>query len=65
MHPPAPARDRALVPVLVFLGMVVAVVSSLGAPLIPTLAATDHVSLWPLCEDGGITTSFFEGKEAE
>ena len=45
MHPPAPARDRALVPVLVFLGMVVAVVSSLGAPLIPTLAATDHVSL--------------------
>ena len=38
-------RQRALVPVLVFLGMVVAVVSSLGAPLIPTLAAADHVSL--------------------
>ena len=38
-------RQRALVPVLVFLGMVVAVVSSLGAPLIPTIAAADHVSL--------------------
>lgn len=38
-------RGRALVPVLVFLGMVVAVVSSLGAPLVPTIAATDGVSL--------------------
>ncbi|MFE6049156.1 MFS transporter [Kitasatospora sp. NPDC056446] len=38
-------RQRALVPVLVFLGMVVAVVSSLGAPLVPTIAAVDHVSL--------------------
>lgn len=36
---------RVLVPVLVCLGMVVAVVSSLGAPLIPTIAAVDHVSL--------------------
>lgn len=45
MLQPARAHDRALVPVLVFLGMVVAVVSSLGAPLIPTLAATEHVSL--------------------
>lgn len=34
-----------MVPVLVFLGMVVAVVSSLGAPLIPTIARVDHVSL--------------------
>jgi MFS family permease len=33
------------VPALVFLGMVVAVVSSLGAPLIPTVATDDHVSL--------------------
>ena len=38
-------RQRALIPVLVFLGMVVAVVSSLGAPLIPTVARTNHVSL--------------------
>ena len=39
-----PAR-RALVPVLVFLGMVVAVVSSLGAPLVPTVATDYGVSL--------------------
>ena len=32
-------REHALVPVLMFLGMVVAVVSSLGAPLIPTIAS--------------------------
>ena len=38
-------RQRALVPVLVFLGMVVAVISSLGAPLVPTIATVDHVSL--------------------
>ncbi|MFF7636153.1 MFS transporter [Kitasatospora sp. NPDC008050] len=38
-------RERALVPVLVFLGTVVAVISSLGAPLVPTIATVDHVSL--------------------
>lgn len=38
-------RVRLLVPGLLFIGMVVAVVSSLGAPLIPTVAATDRVSL--------------------
>ncbi|MFI7385531.1 MFS transporter [Streptomyces sp. NPDC049813] len=38
-------HPRALVPVLVSLGMLVAVVSSLGAPLIPTIAAADHVAL--------------------
>jgi predicted MFS family arabinose efflux permease len=37
--------ERLLVPTLVFLGMVVAVVSSLGAPMIPTIAAAYHVSL--------------------
>lgn len=43
---PAPSwRVRALVPTLVFLGMVVAVVSSLGAPLIPAIASTYGVSL--------------------
>lgn len=42
---PGPAPARALVPVLVFLGMVVAVVSSLGAPLVPTIAAETDVSL--------------------
>jgi predicted MFS family arabinose efflux permease len=36
---------RRLVPVLVYLGMVVAVVSSLGAPLVPTIARETHVSL--------------------
>jgi predicted MFS family arabinose efflux permease len=38
-------RERALLPALVFMGLVVAVVSSLGAPLIPTIAQVDHVSL--------------------
>ena len=42
--PPTEA-GRELLPVLIFLGMVVAVVSSLGAPMIPTIAAVDHVSL--------------------
>ncbi|MFD8782803.1 MFS transporter [Kitasatospora sp. NPDC059599] len=41
----ADLRQRALMPVLVFLGTVVAVISSLGAPLVPTIAAVDHVSL--------------------
>jgi len=34
-----------VVPVLVYLGMVVAIVSSLGAPLVPTIASEEHVSL--------------------
>jgi len=38
-------RDALLVPTLVFIGLLVAVVSSLGAPLIPTVAREDHVSL--------------------
>ncbi|MFD3452797.1 MFS transporter [Streptomyces sp. NPDC058691] len=38
-------RGRALAPVLVYLSAVVAVISSLGAPLIPTIAAAEHVSL--------------------
>ncbi|MEV5607432.1 MFS transporter [Streptomyces sp. NPDC052225] len=42
---PALRHPRALVPVLVSLGMLVAVVSSLGAPLIPTIAVQDHVSV--------------------
>ncbi|MGW6353724.1 MFS transporter [Streptomyces sp. NPDC055092] len=42
---PALRHPRALVPVLVSLGMLVAVVSSLGAPLIPTIAAEDHVAV--------------------
>ena len=41
-----PSSDaRRLVPVLVFVGLMVAVVSSLGAPLIPRIAVHDHVSL--------------------
>ena len=38
---PVPAATR-LVPVLVFMGMVAAIVSSLGAPLIPTIARVDR-----------------------
>ena len=34
-----------LVPTLVFVGLLVAIVSSLGAPLVPTIAQVDHVSL--------------------
>src|SRR3954462_14756959 len=41
-----PARPgRVLVPVLIFLGTVVAVISSLGAPLVPSIAAAEHVQL--------------------
>ena len=36
---------RALVPVLLFIGTVVAVISSLGAPLIPAISATMRTSL--------------------
>lgn len=38
-------RERAFVPVLLFVGMVVSIVSSLGAPLIPDLARNLHTSL--------------------
>jgi MFS family permease len=38
-------RSKALIPVLVYLGMVTSVVSSLGAPLVPTIAHDTHVSL--------------------
>ena len=38
-------RRRLLVPTLVLSGSLMAVVSSLGAPLIPTLAQADGVSL--------------------
>lgn len=40
-----PWRARAIVPTLVAVGSLVAIVSSLGAPLIPTIAHTDHVTL--------------------
>ncbi|SOB88492.1 MFS transporter [Streptomyces sp. 1331.2] len=45
MEPLPTRRERALVPVLAFLSAVVAVISSLGAPMIPTIAAVDHVPL--------------------
>ncbi len=38
-------RDSALVPVLMFMGMVVAVVNSLGSPLIPSIAVDYNVSV--------------------
>ena len=42
---PATWRGRALVPVLVYVGLLVAVVSSLGSPLVPTIARDYNVSL--------------------
>ena len=44
-HRPPPKVKRGLVPALVFIGMVVAILSSLGAPLVPDLAQNYHVSL--------------------
>jgi MFS family permease len=41
----APRSARALVPVLIFIGTVVAVISSLGAPLVPAIAARTGASL--------------------
>ncbi len=41
----ASSRERALVPVLLLVGLVTSVVSSLGAPLIPSIARNLHVSL--------------------
>lgn len=38
-------RQRLLVPVLVLVALVVALVSSLGAPLVPTVAEVNHISL--------------------
>src|SRR5579864_3099063 len=38
-------RTHLLVPTLIFVALLVAVVSSLGAPLIPTIAAADHVAV--------------------
>ncbi|WP_051471133.1 MFS transporter [Patulibacter minatonensis] len=38
-------RDRAFVPGLLFIGTVVSIISSLGAPLIPTIANDLHTSL--------------------
>ncbi len=38
-------RRSLLVPTLVFIGLLVAMISSLGAPLIPTIATSYHVSL--------------------
>jgi MFS family permease len=42
---PLPAPRRALVPVLIYLAMLVAVISSLGAPLVPAIAAANDVSV--------------------
>lgn len=40
----APVAHRGLVPVLIYLGTLVAVISSLGAPLIPAIATANGVS---------------------
>ena len=42
---PPTGRDKAMVPTLVLVGFVVAVMSSVGAPLIPSIAKASHVSL--------------------
>jgi MFS family permease len=41
----APLQKGALVPTLILVGLVVAVMSSLGAPLIPSIASASNVSL--------------------
>ena len=41
----SPPSSRALVPVLIFIGTVVAVISSLGAPLVPAIASSTASSL--------------------
>jgi MFS family permease len=41
----SPLRHRAFVPGLLFIGTVVSIISSLGAPLIPTIADDLHTSL--------------------
>ena len=41
----SPRTPAALVPVLIYLAMVVAVISSLGAPLVPAIAAANDVSV--------------------
>src|SRR5947208_5573002 len=41
----SPRHPRAYVPSLVAIGLVVSVISSLGAPLIPTIAKDLHASL--------------------
>jgi MFS family permease len=48
--PPSPAPDgawkeRGTLPVLIAIAALVAIISSLGAPLIPSIARSDHVSL--------------------
>ncbi len=43
--PPASPARPALVPVLLYLAMLVAVISSLGAPLVPAIAAANDVSI--------------------
>ncbi|MCC3770973.1 MFS transporter [Streptomyces sp. UNOC14_S4] len=61
--PPAPGwRLRALTPVLVYIGMVVAMVSSLGAPLVPRIAAVDHVS--PATAQWSLTITMLVGAVA-
>jgi predicted MFS family arabinose efflux permease len=42
---PVTLRDRAFVPSLLAIGLVVSIISSLGAPLIPTIAVDLHSSL--------------------
>ncbi|MCW2545897.1 MAG: transporter, partial [Mycobacterium sp.] len=42
---PPSGRDRAMVPTLILVGLVVAVMSSVGAPLIPSISKASNVSL--------------------
>jgi MFS family permease len=42
---PPSSRDRAMVPTLILVGLVTAVMSSVGAPLVPSIAKASHVSL--------------------
>lgn len=58
---PSP-RHRALVPGLLAIGMVVSVISSLGAPLIPTIARDLHASL--SAAQWSLTATFLVGAVA-
>lgn len=55
-------RQRTLVPVLLSLGMLMAIISSLGAPLIPSIAAVEQVS--PSSAQWSLTVTMLVGAVA-
>lgn len=61
-HSPSPRQQRALVPTLLSLGMLMAIISSLGAPLVPAIAAAHHVS--PSSAQWSLTVTMLVGAAA-